>query len=131
MTTEPNDLLASFDRHERRGPALPPVRVERTARTIRHLEPDGGAWIVWSDLAGAPDPDAVIAAERDRFARLGRAVEWKTYAHDRPSDLGARLRAAGFVPEEPEALLLAPAHVVVAATVATDTAPGVRGSRPW
>ncbi|SCD76753.1 Acetyltransferase (GNAT) family protein, partial [Streptomyces sp. Termitarium-T10T-6] len=36
----------------------------------------------------------------------------KLYAHDRPADLGDRLRAAGFVPEPPETLLVAPAELL-------------------
>ncbi|HKX17368.1 MAG TPA: GNAT family N-acetyltransferase [bacterium] len=34
------------------------------------------------------------------------AVEWKVYGHDMPADLGRRLAAAGFQPEEPETLMV-------------------------
>jgi hypothetical protein len=53
-----------------------------------------------------PDPDAVIAAQRAFFAERGQRVEWKTYSYDPPADLGDRLTAAGFEPEEVEALIL-------------------------
>ena len=58
------------------------------------------------------DPDAVIARQRDFFAGRGQRVEWKTYGYDEPADLGERLAAAGFEPEELEALILGDAEVV-------------------
>jgi GNAT superfamily N-acetyltransferase len=50
--------------------------------------------------------DRLIAEQRDYFAGRGEAVEFKTRAHDLPSDLDARLRAAGFAPEERETVLV-------------------------
>ena len=50
--------------------------------------------------------DALIARQRDFFARRGEAVEWKTRAHDRPEDLPDRLRRAGFAPEPAETVLI-------------------------
>jgi GNAT superfamily N-acetyltransferase len=50
--------------------------------------------------------DALIARQRDFFAARGEAVEWKTRGHDLPADLTARLRAAGFVPEDQETVLI-------------------------
>jgi Acetyltransferase (GNAT) family len=43
---------------------------------------------------------------RDRVL-LGREWEWKLYSYDRPADLADRLRAAGFVAEDEETLLVA------------------------
>jgi GNAT superfamily N-acetyltransferase len=52
----------------------------------------------------------VIAAEVAFFRSLppetGRTLEWKVYGHDLPTDLGSRLAAAGFAPEEPETLMV-------------------------
>ena len=46
------------------------------------------------------------------FAERGERFEWKLHGHDRPDDLPQRLRAAGFVPEETETIVIAPvAHV--------------------
>jgi hypothetical protein len=61
------------------------------------------------------DLDALIARQRDFFAARGEAVEWKTRGHDLPADLARRLRAAGFVPEDQETVLIA-----VAADLAAD-----------
>jgi hypothetical protein len=51
--------------------------------------------------------DALIARQRDYFARRGEAVEWKTRGHDLPADLTDRLGAAGFVPEDRETVVVA------------------------
>lgn len=40
--------------------------------------------------------------------RAGLSDEWKLHGHDRPPDLPERLRAAGFVPEETETVVIAP-----------------------
>lgn len=104
-------LLDLYDRVERAGAVRPGVRREATDRLVRHLpDDDSRSWIAWSDLGGLADDevDAVLHAERARFARLGRPVEWKHFAHDRPIDLLERLRAAGFEAGEPETLMALP-----------------------
>jgi GNAT superfamily N-acetyltransferase len=59
--------------------------------------------------------DALIARQRDYFRGRGEAVEWKTRGHDLPAGLPDRLRAAGFLPQERETIL-----VGMAADMATD-----------
>ena len=97
-----HELLALFDEQVRRRPSWDSV--EHADRVIRLLHP---AWrgILWSDLDGAT-ADAVIEREIERFEGLGE-WEWKHYSYDEPADLPDRLRAAGFEPEETEALLIA------------------------
>ncbi|MFF2860396.1 GNAT family N-acetyltransferase [Streptomyces rubiginosohelvolus] len=103
-----------FDRamREHARPDGPGVRVERAGPVVRQVGgPDDWNGVVWSDpeldAAGA---DAAVAAQIEHCTALGLPdFEWKLYSHDRPADLGDRLRAAGFVPEEPETLLVAPA----------------------
>ncbi len=103
-------LLAAFDEQVRRGPRPdgPHDRVERDHGVVRCVSArDGWSAVTWSDLNPA-SADVVIAAQVARFAPLGRPWEWKHYSYDRPADLPERLRAAGFVPEPAEALLVAP-----------------------
>ncbi len=52
------------------------------------------------------DPDRWIARQVAFFSARQEKVEWKTYSYDEPADLPERLRAAGFVAEDPETLLL-------------------------
>ncbi|MFJ9536040.1 GNAT family N-acetyltransferase [Streptomyces sp. NPDC101225] len=102
-------VLALFDRDMREGarPDGPGARVERSGNVVRQLSTAHG-WngVVWSGL-DETDADAAIAEQIACFSGLGRAFEWKLYGHDRPEDLGRRLRAAGFVPEPEETLMVA------------------------
>ncbi|MEU9204064.1 GNAT family N-acetyltransferase [Streptomyces sp. NPDC048332] len=107
------ELLAVFDREMREGarPDGPGVRVERGDGFVRQVgtETDWNG-VVWSppDLDAARADAAIAAQVAHCTARGYGEFEWKLYSHDRPADLGARLLAAGFVPEEPETLLVAP-----------------------
>ncbi|MGW4160171.1 GNAT family N-acetyltransferase [Streptomyces sp. NPDC004788] len=106
-----------FDRQLRLGarPDGPGARVERDGPVVRQTGPAHG-WngILWSGL-DEHDADAAIAAQIRHYQAAGRSFEWKLYGHDGPADLAARLRDAGFAPEEQETLMVAetaalPAH---------------------
>ncbi|MFD9569619.1 GNAT family N-acetyltransferase [Streptomyces sp. NPDC059982] len=114
---DPDELLKVRDHYDARmrrdaPPDAPGARVERVGAVVRQTAP-GLGWngVLWSDLDEAT-ADAEIAAQVAHFASRppqegGGEFEWKLYSHDRPADLGERLRAAGFVPEPPETLLVA------------------------
>ncbi|GAA3007793.1 GNAT family N-acetyltransferase [Streptomyces fulvorobeus] len=109
----PTPLLTLFD-HEMRENARPDgpgVRVERAGDVVRQVgAADDWNGVVWSSpVLGPARADAAIAEQIAYFTSLRHGeFEWKLYAHDRPADLPDRLRAAGFVPEPPETLLVAP-----------------------
>lgn len=86
------------------------VTVERDGPLVRIRGLDRGGFLTYRDLGGltGPELDRLIARQRDFFARLGQEVEWKLAGHDEPADLPERLRAAGFVPQEPETVLIGP-----------------------
>ena len=98
-------VRAAFDEQMRRDPTPgPDARGERDDRVTRLLASDGSwAAVVWSSLDEA-DADAVIASEAARDVPY---LEWKHYTGDLPSDLPARLAAAGLTPEGPETVLVA------------------------
>ncbi|MFJ9722733.1 GNAT family N-acetyltransferase [Streptomyces sp. NPDC101209] len=104
-------VLALFDRDMREGaqPDGPGTRVERVGGVVRQVSTARG-WngVVWSDLDGTT-AQAAISEQIDYFSGLGREFEWKLYGHDRPVDLGERLRAAGFTAEPEETLMIAEA----------------------
>jgi GNAT superfamily N-acetyltransferase len=80
--------------------------VRRVAARGQDEDRPSGSGVLWSDL----DPgtaEAVIAAQVAFFGGRGEEFEWKLYSYDQPPDLAARLLAAGFVPEEAEALMVA------------------------
>ena len=87
----------------------PGRHAEADGAVVRQVALDGQGWsgITWSDLAGPAEADAVIAAQVRYFGALGLPFEWKLYDYDQPSDLGGRLTAAGFVPDEDEAVMVA------------------------
>jgi GNAT superfamily N-acetyltransferase len=74
----------------------------------RITSPAGSAWgdgVVWTDLDES-NADAAIASAVAYFGGLGRTFEWKHHGYDRPADLPDRLRAAGFEPDDEEALVV-------------------------
>jgi hypothetical protein len=120
------ELRAAFDEQVRRGTRDDGsgTRAEADGPVVRRVAPGGRGWsgVTWSDLAGPAEADAAIAAQVRYFGALGLPFEWKLYDYDQPSDLGARLMAAGFVPEEDEAVMVAevcdvPADVTLPAGV--------------
>lgn len=100
-------LLTLYDEDQRRNVHYPDGRREVTASVIRHIatSADGEGTIVYSDLTAA-NADSVIQEQIAFFEALGQDFEWKLYSHDQPSDLQARLAAAGFVIEEAEAIMV-------------------------
>jgi len=87
----------------RSNPPLEPgeivERVDGLVRTLgshntviySELEPEDVAWVVEKQVAF--------------FRERGEAVEWKLYAHDRPSNLSEALMTHGFEPDESETLM--------------------------
>lgn len=102
-------MLAVFDDRMRKNapPDAPGAYVERVGDVVRQTGPDA-AWngVLWSALDRSR-VDEAIAEQVDHYTALGREFEWKLYGHDQPDDLADRLKAAGFVPEEPETLMVA------------------------
>lgn len=103
-------LLAAYDEQIRPSESrnLPPgVYAEGDGPIVRIVGQYRGFISAPADLAlGGDQLDALIARQRDFFAQRGEAVEWKIRSHDRPEDLAARLRRAGFVPEPRETVLI-------------------------
>ncbi|MFJ7589996.1 GNAT family N-acetyltransferase [Streptomyces sp. NPDC097617] len=112
MTIDRDELMkvrAHFDAEVREGAQAdaPQATVERAGAVVRHTV-SGLGWnaVLWSDL-DEETADAQIAAQVAFFEGRGcPEFEWKLYGHDRPADLGDRLRRAGFVPEPPETLMV-------------------------
>ena len=105
---DPRTVLALFDEQLRKHPlAEPGEHIEAGERVTRRVAATGG-WtgVIWSDLDEA-SAGPLIDAQIRRFAALGQPWEWKYYSYDLPADLPERLRAVGFTPDEPEALLVA------------------------
>ena len=105
-------LLQAYDSQlrARAGDRLPEgVTVERDGPVVRLLGfPSAGSSCTptWTgSRARARRADRPSGA---RVRRAQRAPQWKLHGHDLPADLPERLRAAGFVPEEQETVVIAP-----------------------
>lgn len=110
-----DDLLAALDRdRQAAGEPVGSLVRERAGAGYR---------IAYSRCRPAELP-AAIAAERDRAASGRYALEWKVYGHDTPADLGDRLTAAGFEPEQRESVL------AIAASAAAIAAFGGQATQP-
>ncbi|MCP9943604.1 GNAT family N-acetyltransferase [Streptomyces somaliensis] len=114
------EVLALFDRRMRREapPDGPGCRVERAGEVVRQTGP-AEEWngVLWSGLTAAT-ADRAIREQIRHYTALGREFEWKLYEHDRPDDLGERLRAAGFAAGPREALMVAATSRIAAVAAA-------------
>ena len=107
------DLLTRYDAQlrDRVPDRLPPsVEVERDGPVTRFMGMKGHGYVVYRDLGEfeGVDLDRLIARQVQVFGARGERFEWKLHGHDRPADLPDRLRAAGFVPEVLETVVIAP-----------------------
>jgi GNAT superfamily N-acetyltransferase len=106
------ELLAAYDAQIRArvpDPLPQGVTLERDGPLLRFLGLADRGFVVYRDLGGLDDPDLdeLIARQVQVFADRGGRFEWKLHGHD-PLDLTERLRAAGFVPEATETIVIAP-----------------------
>lgn len=109
--TEPETqtLLAAYDNQMRGAAPNPPAGVtyEKDGPLLRIVGETRGFVTGPRDLGLRGHAlDELIARQRDFFAARGERVEWKIRGHDEPADLTDRLRAAGFVPEDQETVLI-------------------------
>jgi hypothetical protein len=110
--TDVAELLDAYDAQLRdRVPDRLPsgVRAEHDGPLVRLLGLKGGGFVGYRDLAGieGAELDELIARQVRVFGDRRERFEWKLHGHDRPADLPERLRAAGFVPEERETVVIA------------------------
>ncbi|SBT52906.1 GNAT family N-acetyltransferase [Micromonospora auratinigra] len=93
------------------------VTVQRDGPLHLVLGLDQRGFITYRDLGGlaGAELDALIARQVEFFRARGEGVEWKLAGHDQPADLADRLRAAGFVPEDLETVVVGPVAALAAA----------------
>ncbi|QLQ39672.1 GNAT family N-acetyltransferase [Micromonospora robiginosa] len=104
-------------RPELPNPVPAGVTIERDGPLFRVLGLDQRGFLTYRTLDGlaGAELDALIARQVEVFRARGEAVEWKLAGHDEPADLADRLRAAGFVPEDQETVVVGPVAPLAAA----------------
>jgi hypothetical protein len=102
-----SQLIALYDRDQRKDVQYPDARREVTPTVVRHisLSGTGGGAVIYSQLDAA-NADAVIREQVNYFENIGQEFEWKLYDYDQPPDLKERLASRGFVIEEAEAIMV-------------------------
>jgi GNAT superfamily N-acetyltransferase len=111
-------LLEAYDQQLRahvEDPLPAGVEVQWDGPLLRHIGyPGGSGGIGYRDLGGLEgrELDELIARQVAFFRARGEWFEWKLHGHDRPADLGARLEAAGFEPEDRETVVIAPVETI-------------------
>ena len=127
-----SEVLAAFNEQVRQSTTSDGTGAtfESDGTVVRRVAPAGqeGSCVLWSRL-NEGNADKVIAEQVAFFAGRGEEFEWKLYNYDEPEDLGARLIAAGFTPEEPESLMIAAIAETTEALATAELPPGVRLER--
>jgi GNAT superfamily N-acetyltransferase len=104
---KPEAILQLYDADERLNATMPGMQREvdgPVVRLMHEAEPEAHSFVIFSDL-DENTADTAVARQRAYFQTLGRPVEWKLYAHDKPADLAARLAAGGFAAGEEDTIL--------------------------
>ncbi|WP_223627928.1 GNAT family N-acetyltransferase [Microbacterium sp. EST19A] len=105
-----HEYLEAYDRQLRTG-----AEIANAVSVVRHgplhlaVLAGGGGFITYADLgeADAAGIADLIDAAVDHFRDLGvGSVEWKSRGHDRAPGLHESLLARGFVPEDPESIMI-------------------------
>jgi hypothetical protein len=124
------ELLAAYDAQVRThlpDPLPRGVQAERDGPLVRVFGLADRGFVLYRDLDGldGADLDELIARQVRVFEGRGERFEWKLHGHDRPPDLPQRLRAAGFVPEAEETVVIAPVAPVAQIALAPELPDGV------
>lgn len=115
--TNPDALLAAYDDQLRTDvEPLGAMTVTRLGPVRLAIYAGGRGWVSYRDL-GDLDADGIaelVAAAVDRYRGDPQIteVEWKTRGHDRAPGLHETLLVHGFVPEEPESIMIGEARLL-------------------
>ncbi len=100
------DLLALYDRDQRRDIEYHGYRREATPALVRHVDLSGRRGFVLHSSLVDSSAEGAIREQIAYFDRPGQSFEWKVFDHDTPADLRTRLVAHGFEADEPEAVMV-------------------------
>ena len=104
MTIE--EIRAAYDQHIRRAPSDVFATLEIVGGVYRYrFDAEKFGTVLYSDL-NENNADSAIAETLAYFRDLGYALEWKHLDYDEPYDLKQRLRAAGLMEDEEEAVMV-------------------------
>jgi GNAT superfamily N-acetyltransferase len=102
------ELLALYDQQQRIDYVYPDMRKEILPHVTRHTRPAPGMSLVLHSRLDETNASQTIQEQIADFTRMQLPFTWKVYQYDQPADLGERLVAAGFEPDDdpPGAIML-------------------------
>jgi hypothetical protein len=103
---ELSEILSLFDQELRREMEYPDMQKEVTSCVVRFIRPLPGRSIILHSNLDESNAEAVITEQIEYFTSQGLNWDWKTYAHDTPSDLPERLMARGLEPDDVDAVMV-------------------------
>ena len=106
--TNMDEIRKLYDQQQRITIDYARVNREVTARTVRLVDKiNERGTVIYSQLDES-NADETIRAEIAYFKKLKIAddLEWKLFDYDQPADLKQRLIKHGFVPQDPDAVLI-------------------------
>ncbi len=112
MPTDRATLLALFDQEVRLGIEYPGttkdvlLNAAGQPRLVRFSRPAPSRNSILYHHFPAAEADAEIDAQLAYFTERQLPFDWRIFGHDTPTDLPARLAACGWVPEDPDAIML-------------------------
>ena len=118
-----DEIRRLYDQWQRINIDYARVRREVTPRTVRLIDtPNERGTIIYSRLDAAT-VDEAIRTEIAYFRKLKIVddLEWKLFEYDQPADLKDRLIAHGFVPQDPDAVLILDMETIPPALLAPIT----------
>lgn len=87
----PTELLALYDDTMRRNASVAGCTREKTAQSSRYSTASGCLrYVMWHEFSAA-DTDSCIVEEITAATGSVKALMWKVYDHDAPTNLGERL----------------------------------------
>lgn len=113
--TDPAALLAAYDAQLRLESASA-IAVTWEGPLLLATYAGGRGWVTYRDLGGADEAGVrrlvAAALEHYRADPEIQRVEWKTRGHDHAPGLHEALVESGFVPEEPESIMIGEARLL-------------------
>lgn len=106
LQAQKSRLLQVYDAQQRIAQVFPGLeRWNRDGLLVSRSPHEKRSFVAFSHL-GEDGLDGIIAGLVADTAARGDQLSWKVYDHDTPASLKERLLAAGFIADEPEALMV-------------------------
>ena len=105
-STYQKEFLDLFDKETRREITYPDMRKDILPWGVRFVRPAPGMSFIKYFSLDERTADTAILEQIDYFKNTDQPFSWIVFDHDTPGDMKERLRAHGFEPDEPGAVMV-------------------------